>query len=86
MEAALPHQGGRAGIVGDPATMDTMSSPKAKHLTAVERAQLVAAAEHSGEMEGLHITSATRADACDYVDGKLTADELMARILSRWGD
>lgn len=48
-----------------------------------QRAGLVAAAAHSGEMEGLTISSATESDAAAYVEGSITADVLMSRILGR---
>ena len=42
-------------------------------------------AEHSGEMEGLHITAATRADGEEYAAGRIGADELVARVRARYG-
>jgi hypothetical protein len=42
-------------------------------------------AEHSGEMEGLHITPATRADGEEYAAGRIDIDELVARGRARYG-
>ena len=41
-------------------------------------------AEHSGEMEGLHITPAARADAEDYATGRIDIDQVVARTRSRY--
>lgn len=51
----------------------------------VERRRRVEIAVHSGEMEGLGVTPATRADAEEYVDGRLTVQELRARVRARYG-
>jgi len=42
-------------------------------------------AEHSGEMEGLHVDPATRADAAEWVAGRIDVDELVARGRARYG-
>lgn len=42
-------------------------------------------AEHSGKMEGLHIDPATRADAEEWVVGRIDVDELVARGRARYG-
>ncbi|MEO8093349.1 MAG: hypothetical protein ABI632_00320 [Pseudolysinimonas sp.] len=42
-------------------------------------------AEHSGEMEGLHITPATRADGEEYAAGHIDGDEFVARVRARHG-
>jgi len=42
-------------------------------------------AEHSGEMEGLHISSAARADGEDYAAGRIEVDEFVARGRARYG-
>ena len=42
-------------------------------------------AEHSGEMEGLHVDPATRADAEEWVAGRIDVDELVARGRARYG-
>ena len=42
-------------------------------------------AEHSGEMEGLHISPATRADGERYATGHIDIDELVARGRERYG-
>lgn len=62
-----------------------MTSPTAMQLTRAERARLVAAAEHSGEMEGLSITATMRADAAEFVDGRISADEMVSRTRARYG-
>ena len=50
-----------------------------------ERERRVQEAIHSGEMEGLEVDSATRADADEYVDGRIDSDELVARTRARYG-
>lgn len=40
---------------------------------------------HSGEMEGLYVTSAMRPDIEDYIEGRIEADELVARTRTRYG-
>ncbi|NHF61853.1 antitoxin VbhA family protein [Microcella pacifica] len=42
-------------------------------------------AEHSGEMEGLHINEAARADGEDYANGRIDIDELVGRGRARYG-
>ena len=51
--------------------------------TAVERELRVTEAIHSGEMEGLHVDPSTRADAQEYIAGRINSDELVAR--ARYG-
>lgn len=53
--------------------------------TAAERELRVAAAIHSGEMEGLPVTAAGRQDAAEYVAGRIDSDELVARARTRYG-
>lgn len=53
--------------------------------TAVERELRVAEAIHSGEMEGVHVDAATRADAQEYVVGRIDSDELVSRVRARYG-
>lgn len=56
--------------------------------TPTERARRVSAleqAEHSGEMEGLHVDPATRADGGEYAAGRIDGDEFVARVRSRYG-
>ncbi|MFT3875131.1 MAG: hypothetical protein QM708_01685 [Propioniciclava sp.] len=53
--------------------------------TRAEREGRVAEAIHSGEMDGVHVTPATRADAEEYVEGRIDSDELVARIRARYG-
>lgn len=50
-----------------------------------ERRRRVEVAVHSGEMEGLHVTPDTRADAEEYVDGQIGVEELRARVRARYG-
>lgn len=52
-----------------------------------ERARRIALeqAEHSGEMEGLHVDPATQADAAEYVAGRIDSEDLVARTRSRYG-
>ena len=49
------------------------------------RERVVQEAVHSGEMEGQGVTSATRADAAEYVAGRIDSDELVARARARYG-
>lgn len=42
-------------------------------------------AEHSGEVEGLHITLATRAEGEEYGAGRIESDELVARARAGYG-
>lgn len=42
-------------------------------------------AEHGGEMEGLHITAAARADGEDYATGRIDMEEFVARGRARYG-
>jgi len=49
------------------------------------RQRSVHEAEHSGEMEGLHVDSDTSSDADDYVAGRIDSDELVARARARYG-
>jgi hypothetical protein len=53
--------------------------------TRAERERRVAEAIHSGEMEGLHVTPAGRADAQEYIVGRIDSDELVARARARHG-
>ncbi|WP_256386021.1 hypothetical protein [Leucobacter sp. wl10] len=46
---------------------------------------MVEDAMHSGEMEGLHVDVDTRADADDYVAGRIDSHELVARARARYG-
>jgi hypothetical protein len=50
-----------------------------------ERRRRVEAAVHSGEMEGLTVTPATRADAEKYVDGAIGSSELVRQVRARYG-
>lgn len=53
--------------------------------TSAERELRVAEAIHSGEMEGIHVDAATRADADEYIAGRIDSDELVARARARYG-
>lgn len=60
-------------------TVQTTTTPAERgRRTALEQA------EHSGEMEGLHITPATRADGEAYAAGRIDIDELVARGRARY--
>lgn len=54
-------------------------------ITTADRQRRVSDAIHSGEMEGMHVTSATRADAGDYVAERITSAELVERARARYG-
>lgn len=58
-----------------PATTDTQDA----------RARIIEDAVHSGEMEGLHVDADTRADADEYVAGRIDSHELVARARARYG-
>jgi hypothetical protein len=49
------------------------------------RRRIVDEAIHSGEMEGLTITDAARADAEEFVAGRIDADDLVTRARARHG-
>ena len=49
------------------------------------RAQFVEAAIHSGEIEGLLVSEATRSDADSYIAGTINSDELVDRVRARYG-
>lgn len=49
------------------------------------RALQVEAAIHSAEIEGLNVTSDTRADADSYVAGTIDSNELVDRVRARYG-
>ena len=51
----------------------------------VDREHQVAEAIHSGEMEGLSVSPAGRADAQEYIAGRIDSDELVARARARYG-
>ncbi|MDF1489616.1 antitoxin VbhA family protein [Tessaracoccus caeni] len=62
-----------------------MSTSTVTPTTEAERERRVAEAIHSGEMEGLSVTPAGRADAQEYVAGHIDSDELVARARARYG-
>lgn len=49
------------------------------------RAEFVDAAIHSGEIEGLTVSDATRADADSYIAGNIDSGELVDRVRARYG-
>ncbi len=51
----------------------------------IERSEKVADAVHSGRLEGSEPSAAFFADAQDYVDGKIGADEVLLRTRKRYG-
>lgn len=59
--------------------------PAVEERCAAARECQVAEAIHSGEMEGLHVSAAGRADAGEYVAGRIDSDELVARARARYG-
>ena len=63
-----------------------MSNTIQTAITPAERARRIALeqVEHSGEMEGLHITPAARADGEEYAAGRIDIDELVARGRARY--
>jgi hypothetical protein len=54
-------------------------------LSTAARARAVAAAEHNGVLEGLHLDAASQADAGEYVAGEITSADLVARARARFG-
>ena len=60
-------------------------APRPQLSIEVQRRFALEQAEHSGEMEGLHITPATRADGDEYAAGRIDIDELVARGRARYG-
>lgn len=65
--------------------MATGTTLTAVSTTEAEREFVVRQAIHSGEMEGLTLTAPTRHDADLYVQGDLTADDLVERARARHG-
>lgn len=53
--------------------------------TKASRKDLVEESIHSVELEGGHVTEELRADAQDYVDGRINAADLAARTRARYG-
>ena len=51
----------------------------------VDRAQQVASVVHSAAMEGLHVTTATRAEMGHFAEGGLEVEELVRRTGARYG-
>lgn len=55
-------------------------------MTLIEvRAEQVEAAVHSAEIEGLSVTSDTKADADSYIAGTINSSELVDRVRARYG-
>ncbi len=59
--------------------------PAITHVEIARRRAALEQAEHSGEMEGLHISAAARADGEEYVAGRIDIDEFAARGRERYG-
>ena len=62
-----------------------MAAPDCNTVTKTERARRVSEAIHSSEMEGLTVTDPTRADADEYIAGRIDCDELVTRVRTRYG-
>ncbi|MFZ2482206.1 MAG: antitoxin VbhA family protein [Propioniciclava sp.] len=62
-----------------------MTTSTVATITEAERERRVAEAIHSGEMEGLSVSPAGRADAQEYIAGRIDSDELVARARARYG-
>lgn len=62
-----------------------MTSETITEEESAEREWRVQQAVHNGEMEGLHVSAATLADASEYVAGRIDSDELVARARARYG-
>lgn len=62
-----------------------MSTTRITTAEQAERERVIAAAIHSGEMEGLSVTDETRADTDKYVAGELDLDELATKVRARYG-
>ena len=62
-----------------------MTTSTVATITEAERERRVAEAIHSGEMEGLSVSPAGRADAQEYIAGRIDSDELVARAGARYG-
>jgi hypothetical protein len=59
--------------------------PSGTATTKAERERRVAEGIHSGEMEGVSVDAETRADADEYIAGKIDSDELVTRARKRYG-
>ena len=62
-----------------------MAAPDCNNVSKAELARRVFEAIHSSELEGLTVTTATRADAGEYIAGRIDSDELVARVRARYG-
>ena len=62
-----------------------MTTSTVATITEAQRERRVAEAIHSGEMEGLSVSPAGRADAQEYIAGRIDSDELVARARARYG-
>ena len=51
----------------------------------VDQAQQVASVVHSAAMEGLHVTTTTRAEMDRFAEGGLEVEELVRRTRARYG-
>lgn len=50
----------------------------------MDRRRAIEEAVHSGEMEGVTVTDAFRADMAGYIAGDMTLDEMYDRAMKRW--
>lgn len=55
------------------------------HAERSKRARRAEQAEHSGRMEGQHVDGLTREDVQEYVEGRISSNELRARVRARYG-
>lgn len=61
-----------------------MAAPDCNNVSKAELARRVSEAIHSSELEGLTVTTATRADAGEYITGQIDTEELVARARARY--
>lgn len=57
---------------------------RSKLTTEAQRRFALEQAEHSGEMEGLHVSPETRADAEEWIAGCIDVDDFVARTRARY--
>lgn len=62
-----------------------MAAPDCNTVATAERARRVSEAIHNSEMEALTVTDPTRADAGEYIAGRIDSDELVVRVRTRYG-
>ncbi|MDR0950852.1 MAG: hypothetical protein LBM13_04410 [Candidatus Ancillula sp.] len=54
-------------------------------MTEQDRKSILESAFHSSEMEGLRVTDELRKESDDYIAGKVTSTELIAKAKARYG-